>query len=258
MLHRADAAGRRRAVRADRARHADSVRHRRSRRTRARRRAASRTPTNFNRAQPRAGVRRPRARRCVGLAAKRLGVPVDRLTAADGVVRVAGDAVEARRLRRAGRGTEVQPARSTRRRSGSRRANGRCSARRSRASTCRRMATGTFEFVHNVRVPGMLHGAVVRPPGVGATLVCVDERSVARSSRRREGRRPEELRRRRRREAVAGDAGGATLKVEWTPGPDCRAQRRVLRLPARRAVARHVRRRTRKTSTRRWPARRRC
>ena len=27
------------------------------------------------------------------------------------------------------------------------------------------MATGQFEFVHNVRVPGMLHGAVVRPPG---------------------------------------------------------------------------------------------
>jgi CO/xanthine dehydrogenase Mo-binding subunit len=40
------------------------------------------------------------------------------------------------------------------------------------------LATGTFEFVHNVRVPGMLHGAVVRPPSVGATLVSVDESSV--------------------------------------------------------------------------------
>ena len=40
------------------------------------------------------------------------------------------------------------------------------------------MATGTFEFVHNVRVPGMLHGRVVRPPAVGATLVSVDESSV--------------------------------------------------------------------------------
>ena len=54
---------------------------------------------------------------------------------------------------------------------------------RSRASRCQRvdipaMVTGQFEFVHNVRVPGMLHGRVVRPPVVGATLVGVDESSV--------------------------------------------------------------------------------
>jgi CO/xanthine dehydrogenase Mo-binding subunit len=41
------------------------------------------------------------------------------------------------------------------------------------------LVTGKFEFVHNVRVPGMLHGRVVRPPAVGATLVSVDEKSVA-------------------------------------------------------------------------------
>jgi CO/xanthine dehydrogenase Mo-binding subunit len=41
------------------------------------------------------------------------------------------------------------------------------------------LATGQFEFVHNVRVPGMLHGRVVRPPEVGATLVRVDESSVS-------------------------------------------------------------------------------
>ena len=40
------------------------------------------------------------------------------------------------------------------------------------------MVTGRLEYVHNVRVPGMLHGAVVRPPAVGATLVGVDEDSV--------------------------------------------------------------------------------
>ena len=40
------------------------------------------------------------------------------------------------------------------------------------------MATGRFEYVHNVRVPGMLHGAVVRPPAVGATVAHVDESSV--------------------------------------------------------------------------------
>ena len=40
------------------------------------------------------------------------------------------------------------------------------------------MATAEFEYVHNVRVPGMLHGQVVRPPTVGSTLVSVDENSV--------------------------------------------------------------------------------
>ena len=40
------------------------------------------------------------------------------------------------------------------------------------------MVTGQFEYVHNVRVPGMLHGRVVRPPAVGATLASVDESSV--------------------------------------------------------------------------------
>ncbi len=42
----------------------------------------------------------------------------------------------------------------------------------------RAMATGQFEFVHNVRVPGMLHGRVVRPPSPGATVASVDEASV--------------------------------------------------------------------------------
>jgi hypothetical protein len=30
------------------------------------------------------------------------------------------------------------------------------------------LVTGRFEHVHNVRVPGMLHGRVVRPPEAGA------------------------------------------------------------------------------------------
>jgi CO/xanthine dehydrogenase Mo-binding subunit len=40
------------------------------------------------------------------------------------------------------------------------------------------LVTGQYEFVHNVRVPGMLHGQVVRPPVVGATVTSVDENSV--------------------------------------------------------------------------------
>ena len=37
---------------------------------------------------------------------------------------------------------------------------------------------GTWPYVHNVRVPGMVHGRVVFPSGPGATLVSVDEDSV--------------------------------------------------------------------------------
>ena len=42
----------------------------------------------------------------------------------------------------------------------------------------RALATGRFEFVHNIRLPGMLHGRVVRPPAVGAALIRVDESSL--------------------------------------------------------------------------------
>ena len=38
--------------------------------------------------------------------------------------------------------------------------------------------TGTFTYMQDVRVPGMLHGRVVRPPAIGATLQSVDETSV--------------------------------------------------------------------------------
>ncbi len=41
------------------------------------------------------------------------------------------------------------------------------------------MVTGTLEYVHTVRVPGMVHGRVVRPPTVGATVESIDESSVS-------------------------------------------------------------------------------
>jgi nicotinate dehydrogenase subunit B len=40
------------------------------------------------------------------------------------------------------------------------------------------LMTGQFEFMHHVCVPGMLHGRVVRPPEMGATVAHVDEHSV--------------------------------------------------------------------------------
>ena len=40
------------------------------------------------------------------------------------------------------------------------------------------LITGTFEFVHNVQVPGMVHGRVLRPPDTAGTVANVDEKSV--------------------------------------------------------------------------------
>jgi nicotinate dehydrogenase subunit B len=40
------------------------------------------------------------------------------------------------------------------------------------------LMTGRFEFIHAVRVPHMLHGLVVRPPGMGATVASVDHESL--------------------------------------------------------------------------------
>ena len=38
--------------------------------------------------------------------------------------------------------------------------------------------TGRYTYIHDFRVPGMLHGRVVRPPALGAELQDVDERSL--------------------------------------------------------------------------------
>lgn len=39
--------------------------------------------------------------------------------------------------------------------------------------------TAQFTYMQDFRMPGMLHGRVVRPPGIGATLQSVDEKSVS-------------------------------------------------------------------------------
>jgi CO/xanthine dehydrogenase Mo-binding subunit len=38
--------------------------------------------------------------------------------------------------------------------------------------------TGQYEYVQNIRVPGMLHGRVIRPPAFGAKLMAMDEASI--------------------------------------------------------------------------------
>jgi nicotinate dehydrogenase subunit B len=134
-------------------------------------------PTNFNHANLALAAATAREA-LVERASMRLGVPVDRLTAADGAVSVAGDP-----RRRVTYGELV----------GGQRFNLTLDPNAKRkpprewtvlgTSVPRveipAMVTGRFEFVQNVRVPGMLHGRVVRPPAVGATLLDVDRASVA-------------------------------------------------------------------------------
>jgi CO/xanthine dehydrogenase Mo-binding subunit len=38
--------------------------------------------------------------------------------------------------------------------------------------------TGRHRYLHDLTLPGMLHGRVIRPPALGATLVAVDESSI--------------------------------------------------------------------------------
>jgi CO/xanthine dehydrogenase Mo-binding subunit len=113
----------------------------------------------------------------VGLASTRLGVPAADLIASDGRV-----SLKATPSRSVGYGELV----------GGRRfnlqLNGAATRRHPREWSVlgtpvprvdmREMVEGRFGFVHNIKVPGMLHGRVVRPPEVGAALVRVDDSSV--------------------------------------------------------------------------------
>ncbi|HXI31947.1 MAG TPA: molybdopterin cofactor-binding domain-containing protein, partial [Vicinamibacterales bacterium] len=134
------------------------------------------TPTNFN--ERNLALAAATAREALlKLGATRLGVPVDQLTAADGAIAARGDRSKRVTYGDLVRGTtlNVRLDPGVRRKAESAwTVMGKPVPRLDMTA----MATGTFEYVHNVRVPGMLHGAVVRPPSVGATLANVDESSV--------------------------------------------------------------------------------
>ena len=69
--------------------------------------------------------------------------------------------------------------------------------------------TGRFTYMQDFRVPGMLHGRVIRPPAIGAKLESVDEGFDRGHRRRGQGRAPGQFHRRRCRERVGRDQGGA-------------------------------------------------
>lgn len=86
------------------------------------------------------------------------------------------------------------------------------------------LMTGSFEFVQNVRVPGMLHARVVRPPQMGAKLIAVDEKTVNEI--------PGMVKVVARKDFVgvvaetqfAAEQAARKLLCKWEPGPDLPAQ----------------------------------
>src|SRR6202166_1181490 len=134
------------------------------------------TPTNFNEqnlAQAAATAREA----LIEMAAQKMGVPADQLTVEDGVVSSKSRKSVSYSELIGGKHFDIVLNSKAKRRSPSEwKVLGKPVPSLDRVA----LMTGTFEFVHNVHVPGMAHGRVVRPPEVGATVAHVDEKSLER------------------------------------------------------------------------------
>jgi CO/xanthine dehydrogenase Mo-binding subunit len=133
-------------------------------------------PTNFNHNNLALACATAREA-LVALAAARLGVPADQLAAADGVVSARGDASKRVTYGELVGGRKFSLALNP---SAKRKAPGTWTVLGTSVPRVDLpgLVTAQLPFVHNVRVPNMVHGAVVRPPEVGATLLSVDNSSV--------------------------------------------------------------------------------
>jgi CO/xanthine dehydrogenase Mo-binding subunit len=133
------------------------------------------TPTNFN-SQNLALAAATAREALLSLAAKKLGDPVDHLTVADGVITdTSGRHVTYAEL--IGSKHFNLPLSNTAKRRSPREWTvlGKPVPSLDRPA----LMTGRFEFLHHVRVPGMLHARVVRPPQMEATVAHVDENSIS-------------------------------------------------------------------------------
>lgn len=111
------------------------------------------------------------------LASQRFGVPADQLIATNGVINAKSDASKKATYGQLVNGKKLNLTldRNAKRKHPS---QWTVLGKPIPKSEMPAMATGQFEFVHNVRLPGMLHGRVVRPPVIGANVISVDENSV--------------------------------------------------------------------------------
>ena len=129
-------------------------------------------------------------RALLSMAASRFSVPVDQLEVTNGIVRVRTSSKQISyaeligghrfmtRLEQKIEGGLAQPAASSGlrlKRPGELRLVGKSIPRVDVPAK----VTASFPYVHNVRVPGMLHGRVIRPPMIGSSLVSFDDRSLS-------------------------------------------------------------------------------
>ena len=134
------------------------------------------TPTNFNNgALALAGATARQS--LLRMASQRLSVPVEQLSISDGVVTAKSDPSKHISYGElvAGKKFELALDPQAKRKP---HAEWTVLGKRAKRPDMPALVTGKFEFVHNVRLSGMLHGRMVRPPSVGAALVSVDESSV--------------------------------------------------------------------------------
>jgi nicotinate dehydrogenase subunit B len=132
------------------------------------------TPTNFN--HENLALAAATAREALmSLAAKQLGEPVDHLHLENGVI-TSGSGRQVTYADLVGSKHFNLPLNAT----AKRRPTSEWTVLGKPVPSLDRVAlmTGQFEFLHHLRVPGMLHGRVVRPPEMGATVDHVDEHSV--------------------------------------------------------------------------------
>src|SRR5208337_1489127 len=179
------------------------------------------TPTNFN-ARNLAQAAATAREALVAMAAQKLDAPADQLAIENGVV----SANSGRRVTYSeligGKHFDLTVSASAKRRSPNEwKVLGKAVPSMDQVA----LITGTFEFVHNVQVPGMVHGRVLRPPDPAATVANVDEKSVQHI--------PGLIKVVVRKDFVGVVAGkqwqaaqaAKDLKVEWKPGPGLHAQK---------------------------------
>ena len=111
--------------------------------------------------------------------------------------------------------------------------------------------TGEWPYVHDFRLPGMLHARVVRPDELGARVVSLDDCRGAQGRRVRADGAQGELPRGRGQNEWAAVKAARALKVGWTPGAGLPEQSTVFehgasaRLPRSRPIRRRATRRRR-------------
>ncbi len=166
------------------------------------------TPTNFN--TENLALAAATAREALlGLAAKQLGEPVDHLKLENGVVTSERPGARSRMKNLSGASSSTS--RSIQTQSGGLQPQWTVLGKPVPSLDRVALMTGQFEFLHHLRVPGMLHGRVVRPPEMGATVASVDEHSVRDLPGLIKVVVRKELCRRRCGDAIPGCAGGSPV-----------------------------------------------